>query len=188
MEPENVEAELERYLQIAQQSGVTADIAFILMTLGEVARSVGDFATAHDYYSQSLEQYQVINNPFYMARLFQRIGFTCLALGQIKGGEEPLRQGLDLARAIGAKTFMADCLYNLGSVAGFSLRFDEYMAFYSEALAIRQEIGDRAGVALNLGGLAIGNFLQGNFAETTKLATEALEISSDLNHAESKSQ
>ena len=82
-----------------------------------------------------------------------------MAFGQFEKSEALLRQGLDLSRSLGDRIGTANCLYNLGSVVGFANDFMGHETAYREALAIRREMGERAGVAMNLGGLAISSFL-----------------------------
>jgi ATP/maltotriose-dependent transcriptional regulator MalT len=69
---------------------------------------------------------------------------------------------------------------------GFANDFAGHEANYREALAIRREMGERAGTAMNLAGVAIPVYFRGDFAGAQELAEEAFDIASHINHQESK--
>ena len=110
-----------------------------------------------------------------------------MLIGNFEHAAKLLQEGLDISRQMGDRINTANCLYNLGSLAAYLGDFDAYESSYREALNIRHEMGDLAGIAVNTGGLAWATlYNKEDITSATRLATQALEIAVDLNHIESK--
>lgn len=180
--------DLERCLTIAHDYQDVANIGFCLSIMGLKELTLGNFVQSRTYYQQSFEAYQYFGNDFYIARMLRQIGYVYLHEGKIEEAEAPLRDSLILARQCGDSVTEGDCLYNLGSIAGFRNDFDGLLSGYEAALRIRRGLDDRASIALNLGGLASGFFCRGDLDKANIYATEALSIATDINHRESKGQ
>lgn len=180
--------DLEQCLEIAREHQDWADIGFCLATLGLTQLNRDNYTKSIEYYQKSLEAYNNIGIEFYIGRVLRQIGYVNLAAGRINESEVPLQHSLALARQIGDRVTEANCLYNLGSIAGFRNDFDGWFTGYEDALRIRRELDDRANIALNLGGLALGFFFQGDLETANDHASEALAIATDINHRESKGQ
>lgn len=178
--------DLEQCLKIARNDQDLENIGFCLSIMGLRELVLENFAQSRTYYEQSLEAYQQFGNDFYIARVLRQIGYVYLHQGNFEGAEPRLRDSLALARHCGDKVTEANCLYNLGSVAGFRNDIEDWFSAYEAALRIRRELDDRASIALNLGGLAIGFFCRGDLDRANKYASEALSIATDINHRESK--
>jgi predicted ATPase/DNA-binding CsgD family transcriptional regulator len=182
----NTQAAIEDSLSIAQNQDNRFEIAFCIWTLGETALTIRDFATAIAQYETSLNRWLAMSDRFYTERTLQRIGFSYGNIGQLGKSAQFLQKGLEQAQAVGDKIGLANCLYNLGSVAGLAGNFDQYYNSYLEALELRREIGDQANIALNTGGLGVAEFTRGNIERAKLLAEDTLAIALEMNHMDSK--
>jgi len=180
--------DLEQCLKISRNDQDISNIGFCLTILGLKELILGNFVQSRTYYQRSLEEYKDLENDFYIARILRQIGYVHLTDGNFEDAEAPLRESLERARQCGDKVTEANCLYNLGSVAGFRNDFDGWFSGYEAALRIRRELNDRASIALNLGGLALGFFCGGDLNRANVYASEALSIASEINHRESRGQ
>jgi predicted ATPase len=85
-------------------------------------------------------------------------------------------KALEATRAFGNPKQLARALSYHAETLGFEGRYDEAEAFSLEALAIADEIGDKARRCTVLQQLSMAERLRGNFARARELGSEALEI------------
>jgi tetratricopeptide (TPR) repeat protein len=74
----------------------------------------------------------------------------------------------------------AAALHNLGSVHIAQGRYDEAVTMYQESLKIKEELGDRSGIASTLGQLGNVHYVQSRYDEAVTMYRESLKISEEL--------
>ncbi len=182
---DDIRLEAEVWLVRARQKDDRTEIAFCLGTLGEIALDARDYRTAKTTFEESLAVYTELTGQFFAARTIQKIGMCHVILGDNESFVRCAQDGFERSQALGDRIGMANCLYNLGSAAGWVEDNPEEEFYYREALALRREIGDKASLSMNLSGLGTGAFIRGDSREARVCAEEALSIAQDINHRDS---
>lgn len=86
-------------------------------------------------------------------------------------------------RTKGSEQLVAQCFYNLGSIASEQSDYPKAREFFKESLGIKKSLGDQRGVANVLDQLGHVVFAQGNYDEAEKYYKESMEISRKLDDA-----
>lgn len=131
-----------------------ADEGAALANLGEVARELGDWGAAADYWAQALAASRRVGDRRNEAIVLAQMGFGEAGRGHYGAALASLGQAAQTFRAIGERRRVAETLNDLGMVQRDIGRHAEARAAFEEALAIQTGIGDARlalFTALNLG-------------------------------------
>lgn len=174
------EAIYQRGLEIAQDSGVQAEVAYALNQMGRyLAHSGSDYARGMALLEESLVLYRERDDNFAAARVLDDIAFGYSMSDQevrISYGKE----SLGLRRQTGDRIGEANVLRNLAVAAAWLGRYLEALRYVNQALVIAREMGDRNSVGWLVSILAETNFYLGNFREGREQMEEALRISQEI--------
>lgn len=133
----------ENALGIAVSVGSSMDAARSLNIMGIVRYNRGDHSGAAGLIEKALSHKDVISDPWVQSSILCNLGNVHDSLGNREKAVECLRRALCLARTTGDRFRLASILVNLGRL----LDRNSGMELLGEALAIREELGDRKGIA-----------------------------------------
>lgn len=176
------ETDLLSSLETAKQHDDVSEMAFSNFALGYYHSKVKtDFGAALSFFETSREQYQMIDDKFYLAWALVRLGY-CAAYAD-EGMERSLRlthQGLELAQQTGNKLQIAVASGNLGWSAFFSGDYSAIEAYFDQSHSVSAELGDRSGLAHSSTLLGLYHLLLGDLVQAHTLATKGLAMATDI--------
>ena len=172
-----IQTELETNLAAAQTLGTEAELAFCLLAYGYYfSYSVGDFATALDYYKQSLHYYHQLGDRFYLVRTLHRIGYCYAHLNDLQSADRYTRQSLDLARETGNQVELAGILGNIASFAFALGNYADAERYSHEAAVVGSKVDDLARIEQGKMQLGLTCFFKGDIEQAGMLAQESLAL------------
>ncbi len=117
-----------------------------------------------------------------VALLANNLGIAYQQMGEYTGAQEQYEASLRGLEEIGEERSIpyARALHQLGMLAQDTGDYAEARRLYQEALAIAQQLGNRAGVAKSLHQLGNVAYLQGDYAGARRLYQESLAIKQQL--------
>jgi len=141
---------------------------------------VTDFEVATPYFETSLPKYQQLDEPFFLARNYIRLGYCYGANKGHAGFMEFTQMGLDVAQDNGNKVLAATALINLGS-GGFGIGdYSQVETMLNQGIAMAEEIGDRITQAHGPMLLGLYYLLRGDFDKAYLKASTALAVSDEI--------
>jgi tetratricopeptide (TPR) repeat protein len=176
-----IEEAIKKSLTIAEDNADVAEIAYSYLALGHYhSRVTGDFSQALDYFLQSLDRYQALEDDYYVAHSLHRVGYSHGFVTGIENYVRYTRQSLELARQIGD---LSDEAHALGNLGWSSLDTGDYAAAEGharEAIAVSHQMGNSLGEAHSLVLLGLCHLLYGRLDEAQEAATAGFMIAKDL--------
>jgi predicted ATPase/DNA-binding CsgD family transcriptional regulator len=173
--------QIEEILALARQHGNQSEIAFFLWMLGVNRYVSRDFNRAIIVLKEALDLYQMLGDDFYACEALHLLGVCARFVGQIEEARAYERQVRELSRRSGNKFALGRALGSQGLIAVFEDATGQAENDLQEAIAIRSELGDHAGVAVSLMSLSQEAFFRGDFSNAKVRAEESLELATDIN-------
>jgi tetratricopeptide (TPR) repeat protein len=140
---------------------------------------VTDFEVAILYFEASLAKYQQLDEPFFLARSYIRLGY-CSGDKEMAKFMEFTQKGLDLALDSGNKMLAATALINLGSGGFGAGDYDQVEKKLNQGIAMAEQIGDRITQAHGPMLLGLYYLLRGDFDQAYLKASNALAIADEI--------
>jgi predicted ATPase len=169
---------LERCLANARRHSRHAEIADILWGLGMYHRLCRESNKALSFFEESLDHYRAIGDRFQVAMALWLIGSCHLAVGQWNDSLRSYRQSIDLRRQVGDKIGVAYCLSHMGQMAFAAGNYSGAESYLGEANTLFREMGIQVGIDATQ---SLTVFVRGDLKEAQVLATEAMDIATDIN-------
>lgn len=144
----------EETMRIAREAGDRWHLALALHGSGVGARDCGDFASARALYDESLGLFQAIGAKPGIALVVNSLGDLARLQGDYRAAATYYKESLELARDMTSKHHQAIVLHNLGHVARRLCDSREAKRCFRESLLLFRELGDIAGTAECIAGLA----------------------------------
>lgn len=147
----------------------------------------GDFEAASNCLNQALTIRQQKLGPMdgTVGDTLNTIGFLQIRMGKINGEEalEPLKQALEIRRAVGNVSKVISTLQNIASLYKKRKQFDSCIETHAEILAVRQEEFGKDDARVADAWISLGNIQTstGRLVEATISYEEALRIRTLLN-------
>jgi len=156
-------------LKIREEIGDKSGIASSLNNIGAVYQRQGDIPKALEYHGKSLKIREEIGDKSGIASSLNNIGVIYKEQGDMPKALEYHHKSLMIREEIGNKSGIAASLINIGNVyrekgdplvtssEKDALRAGKHKAleYYQKALKLKEEIGDKSGVALSLNNIGI---------------------------------
>lgn len=187
-------------------------IASSLNNLATLCKEQGDILKALEYYFKSLELLEKNTDKKLLAYTLNNIGVLYCSKGDpavksskeealkagITKGLEYFNKSLKIREEIDDKEGVASCLNNIGFIyqkvgdpsvkssredairAGISIATE----YYNKSLKIREEIGDKNGIAISLNNIGIIYRKQKNYNKALVFFTKSMKTSRELGHPE----
>jgi len=146
----------QRALEIMREVGDRTGVAEVLNEIGTIHYSLGQYAKALEIWHRVLKLVQASGNRGSVAKTLVNIATIHACLGRHAKALGIEQRALEIMReTTGDRWNFATALGNVGLTLHSLGRYAEALDAQQRALKIMQEIGDRAGIARNLGN--IGN-------------------------------
>jgi hypothetical protein len=184
---DDLEADLERSLTLAEAAGAKADIAFSLLMLGSLhTLRMRDHDLALGFLERSLSHYRELEDDFYLAGVLHWLGECHGSATGLDLFKSYTRQSLDIARKSGNLFSIALDLLNLVPVALCSGEYAAAEAYCQESLQANEALDLRLGTVIARAWLALVKLLQGDMDDAAKQAEEALRLATETSYAPSR--
>ncbi|MBL4625362.1 MAG: tetratricopeptide repeat protein [Flavobacteriales bacterium] len=183
-----------RCLKIDEELGNKSGIAASLNNIGVIYNNQGDIPNALEYYHKSLKMLEDIGHKEGVALSLNNLGAIYMNQPEIPKALEYYQKSLKLYEDIGDKKGIALSLNNIGliynkhgdpsvtSSTEVSLRvgITKALEYYHESLKIREDIGNKNGIALSLNNLGSIELDQGRVTSALNYAMRGLEIAQEI--------
>ncbi|MES2837788.1 MAG: tetratricopeptide repeat protein [Bacteroidota bacterium] len=181
-------------LKIQEEIGYKPGIAASLNNIGNIYDKQGDISMALEYFHKSLKMLEDIGNKQGIALCLINIGAIYDNQANTQKALEYYHKSLKIQEEIGDKQGIATSLNNIGSVfskygdpsvttskndaliAGIPKALD----YYHQSLKIREEIGDKNGIAYSLNNIAVIFYNQKQYPKALEYAQKSLVLSQEI--------
>ncbi|CAN5755859.1 adenylate/guanylate cyclase domain-containing protein [soil metagenome] len=176
------QAVLQWALTLAQAAEEAPGQARCFSQLGMIAWRQGNYEEAGRAYAQALNALQTSEQfPEEEAEAHYGLGLVYRQQGRYDEAKVQFERDLVLNRQLANRQDEAKALNALGHVELLRRSYYKAISYYRESLAIRQAIGDRAGVGASLLSLAQGLGYLGDHSQAEPMLQEALKIYQVIN-------
>jgi non-specific serine/threonine protein kinase len=145
-----------------------------------LARSLGDYAAAHDRIEACISMARDEGDREGLALSLKELGNLAYVRGDHATAKSAYEESLLHCRAIDDRHGIAAVLHNLGSVALGQEDYGRARQLYEESLTLERELGDRTGEAITLNGLGTSARAQGDDAAALSYHEEGLSLQREL--------
>ena len=145
-----------------------------------LARSLGDYAAAHDRIEACITMARDEGDREALALSLKELGNLAYVRGDHAAAKSAYEESLLHCRAIDDRRGIAAVLHNLGSVALGQEDYGRARRLYEESLTLERELGDRTGEAITLNGLGSSARAQGDDAAALAYHEEGLSLQRQL--------
>jgi CHAT domain-containing protein len=185
-------------LKIQEEIGNKRGMAESYNNIGVIHQQQGDIPLALEYYHKSLNIEEEIGNKSGMATSYNNIGAIHNNQGDIPLALEYFHKSLKIYEEIGNKSGMAQSYINIGAIHNNqgdpsitsskeeSLRAGQALAldYLHKSLKIREEIGDKSGLATTLSLLGGLHLESGAIAQAREMGERGYQLSKELGFAD----
>ncbi|HYQ89356.1 MAG TPA: protein kinase [Candidatus Binatia bacterium] len=141
-----------------------------------LARSLGDYAAAHDRIEACIAIARDEGDREGLALSLKELGNLAYVKGDHAAAKSAYEESLLHVRAIDDRHGIAAVLHNLGSVALGQEDYARARQLYEESLMLERDLGDRTGEAITLNGLGSSARAQGDDAAALAYHEEGLSL------------
>jgi predicted ATPase/DNA-binding SARP family transcriptional activator len=126
-----------------QESRGRAAVAYIRASMGSLARSEGDFETAHRLLEEALDKFEEVGDEAGVALALGRLGNLAIATRDGARVQEYLRRGLTIRRQLHDRRGIGLALMSMGRLETGAGRLADAGKLFTEAAASFRVSGDR---------------------------------------------
>jgi predicted ATPase len=178
------EAWMTRARTSYEQLNDNAGVSHVLADIGEVYRLQGQYDEARDYYDESLNLSESIQEARIRqaarAHALKGAGTVATWQGEYTTARDFNRESLTIRRELGDTPGVAALLNNIGIIARFQRDLYAAREMNEESLTLFRELGDRWSVGQLLNNQACVYSDQGEYTEARTLLQESLAIRRQL--------
>lgn len=176
----------EGYLLQAEQAARAIHddrgLAVILLHLGKVFESQGDYSKAETILQEGLRLARQIENAELLCRILHTLGNVVRNQGAYQQAEIYHREGLALARQLNDDELIAIVLLGLGIDFGEQGRYEQEEACYREGVALARQSNDLEHLAELLINLGQAVFARGNYEQAMDYSQQALQLCREIGY------
>ena len=148
--------------------------------LGLLVQDRGDYDTAEQRYTQSLEINERLGNQAGLAGSYHQLGMLAQLRGDYDTAEQRYTQSLEILERLGNQAGLAGSYHQLGMLAQDRGDYDTAEQRYTQSLEILERLGNQAGLAGSYHQLGILAQLRGDYDTAEQRYTQSLEIEERL--------
>ena len=178
-------------LKIYEEIGNKKGIAVSLNNIGYIYENQGDIPKGLEYYHKSLKIQEEIDDKKGIAGSLNNIGYIYKNQGDIPKGLEYYHKSLKIQEEIGNKKGIAGSLNNIGMIynnqgvaateaSAKEEHFTKALEYFHKSLKIREEIGDKNGIATSLNNIGYIYRNQGDIPKGLEYYHKSLKIYEEL--------
>jgi serine phosphatase RsbU (regulator of sigma subunit) len=196
----NIPQALDNYhrsLQMYEDLNDQVNIANVLNNLGFIYREQGDNDKALRTFLRNLEQYKKTKNTFSYGWTLNNIGIIYSDQGNLQKALEYYQQCLEVQKELKNKKLEAYVLNNIGEVyeqrsnrdpsisKGKRIELKERaLDHFKRSLALQEEVGDRRGISLSLGYIALTLVELDKAEEARGFAERGLQVATEAGYTD----
>ncbi|MBD3286334.1 tetratricopeptide repeat protein, partial [candidate division WOR-3 bacterium] len=136
----------------------------------------GDYASAKELISTSIEIFKRLGEYSYLAYALNRLGSVTLFGGDFEGARKIQEESLEAGKRADNPIRQAHTTMSLGNIARKSGDYDAAWNYYKETLELFDKGENRLGRAVCLGNLGIVAYRTGRLEESKRLNEESIQI------------
>ena len=148
--------------------------------LGILAQLRGDYDTAEQRYTQSLEIKERLGDQAGLASSYHQLGMLAQRRGDYDTAEQRYTQSLEIEERLGNQAGLATSYHQLGMLAQDRGDYDTAEQRYTQSLEIEERLGNQAGLASSYHQLGTLAQLRGDYDTAEQRYTQSLEIKERL--------
>jgi tetratricopeptide (TPR) repeat protein len=169
-------------LEMAHKLGFAKGEEVACNGIGTIYFAKKDYASALSYFEKALNSCEKEGKDakVRMATLFDNIGLTYEAQGEVDKAEEYYNRAMKIADEIGNKQLQAYTMGNMGNF--YTMQGDDSKAleYYKKAVQVKEEIGDKKGVARGSSNIATEYKGEGDYPKAIEYYNNALKMAQEL--------
>lgn len=173
---------LAEALSCDQEGRPTPERAVALHGAGVLARSTGDYRSAHSLLAESLAASRELGDKHLAAMSLCSLGLVAQSESDYTSARSLLAEGMELSREVGDRRGVARGLLNLGLVAVLQGDGASARSWLEQSLRGYAELGDRLGRAKVLKELGTLAYDQEDYRAADSYLMETLTIARELGH------
>ena len=170
----------EGYLLQAEQAARSIQddkgLAAILLHMGKVDESQGDYSKAETTLQEGIILARQIEDPELLCRILHTLGTVARNRGAYHQAETYHQEGLALARQLNDRELIAIMQLGLGIDFGEQGDYEREEACYREGVALAREAGDLEHLCELLINLGQAVFARGDYAQAMTYSQQALQL------------
>jgi len=178
-------------LKMGEELNDKSRIAICLGNIGIVYWRQGDYPKALEHYFKALKMDEELGDKSDIAADLSNIGLVYYDQGDYPKALEYYFKALKMAEELKYKQLQANTLGNIGNVyveqgkahPNPSQReglFNRALEYYTKALKMDEELGNKNGIAVNLGNIGSLYTEQKKYPEAERYLLQALEVSTEI--------
>jgi transcriptional regulator with XRE-family HTH domain/tetratricopeptide (TPR) repeat protein len=168
---------LDRAYELAAASRESADMATVLLFLGQISEKRGDLSCAQEQYKQGKVLAELSNDVALRGILMHHVGRMSWKMGDYQEAEALLQEGLAFARAMEQPKLVSEMCKTLAALCADRADYAQAEAYAREGLSIARQLGDREQILALL--INLGCSLQAHPSRPASLR-EALLIAREI--------
>ena len=173
-------SELDAVVRIAEEVGNEDHAAIAHQNLGLVAKNSGDLVAAYDHMQKSLAIYRAQDIDTLPGILQNNLAGVLILQGDLEQAETYSHGAIEYFRLTGQRLYESYGLSRLSTVYRRIGALDEAEETQLAAKAIREELGDRNGIAGSLVDLSAIVAARGDLTRSRQYAREAYDIGVEI--------
>ncbi len=143
---------LEEATAIIKKTGNQKLLARSLLYLGIVLFGQGDYVEANEILVECLQKGRTAGSKYYLTAPLNNLGFVAIAREDYTAARRYLEEAIAIERTVKSRSsILANALGNMAHICCIEGDYSSARALGEEALLIRQELGDKWGIAYSLG-------------------------------------
>jgi tetratricopeptide (TPR) repeat protein len=150
----------------------------IFEIIGDIYEMIGNYDKSIDSYKMVLE---LIPLKMKMAEIKAKMGRIYLRKGEHDKASKICSEALDLVKDKGCKE-EALAINNIGNILWFSGEYDRALEHYEKSLRIREEIGDKKGIATSLHNIGMMHYWRENYKRAIEYVKRSIKINEELSN------
>lgn len=182
-------------LKINEETGDKKRTAGVLSNIGNIYKTQHDFPKALSYFFKALKINEEIGNKNWEAANLNNIGIVYMSEEDYFKALSSFLKALEIAKELGNKYGISITQSNIGKIynhqgdSAFSMgnlsfakteKYPKAMEFYFSSLKISEEIGDKHGIAINLGHIGSLYRKQEKYQDAEKYLLQSLALCKEL--------
>lgn len=167
---------LEKALSLARELNDKEEIAFALITKGNLLENSDDFSLALNSYLEAIDLFRGLEKDVNIAELNYRIGSLYKTLGNYQKALEYCLDGLSIYEKTGDKNGIALIYRVMGSIYKYKGDYEKSLFYYSNGLRINEEINNQSGIANSYNNIGVVYVVMKDFEKALEYYRKSLQI------------
>ena len=166
--------------QFANKKGLKKYMAKSLNSKGRVFAMSGDYKQAINYFTQSMEIWNVIQDDYGIASSLNNIGIIYKKQGNYTAAITYFTRSLSIKDKLVDKKGVSTALINIGTIHSDQGNYEEALKYYNRSLKIDEDLGLKRRIPSTLNNIGNVYGLQSNYTKALEFFQKSLKIKEEL--------